>query len=64
MEIKDIKSVELDRSVPFKHVIRLKDATGHSLEVIPVNEADGYAQFTVVYKAWVNHKDFHPKEER
>ncbi len=62
MNINQIHSIELDRSRNFKHVIRLKDANEHSLEVIPVKESTAWEQFVHVYKAWVNHKDFHPKK--
>ena len=63
LEISDIRSIELDRSTPFHHCIRMKDASGHSLEIIKVNEVDGWAQFVHVYKAWSSHKDFKGKEK-
>ena len=64
LQISQIKSVELDRSKPFHHVIRLKDANGHSLEVIPVNESTGYEQFKAVYIAWASHESFNPKTKK
>ncbi len=64
MEIKNVKSIELDRSIPFRHVVKLKDSTGHTLETIPVNESTGWEQFSLIYKSWCNHPDFHPKQKK
>ncbi len=61
LKISDIRSVELDREKPFHHCIRLKDASGYSLEVIPVNESEEWAQFETVYKAWCQHPHFNGK---
>ena len=64
MEINQIKSIELDRSKPFKHCIRVKDATGHTIEIIPVKESTGWEQFNEVWKALCAHPDFHPEPRK
>jgi hypothetical protein len=61
MNIKDIKSIELDRSKPFNHVVRIKDITGHSIQVIPVKESNEWEQFQTIFKAWAEHPDFSPE---
>ena len=55
--ISKIGSIELDRSVPFSHVVRIKDRTGYSLEVIPVQESTGFEQFKLIYESWAKHPD-------
>jgi len=50
-QLTDITSVELDRSKPFKHVIRLKNGDT-TLEVIPVTETQGDAMLQKITKAW------------
>jgi len=64
MNIADVKSIELDRSVPFKHCIRLKDATGYTLETIPISETAGWEKFVEITKAWENHPDYNPKVKK
>lgn len=58
MEVSQIKSVELDRTVPFKHCVLIKDATGYIMEMIMVEEAKEWEQFMVIYQAWASHPDF------
>jgi len=58
MEIKDIKSLELDRTKAFQHCIRFKDYAGMTMEVLMVNDSEEWAQFEKVYRAWVNHPDY------
>jgi len=64
MRISDVKSIELDRSVPFKHCIRLKNGIGETLELIPISETGGWEKFIEVTKAWENHPDFNPKVKK
>ena len=61
MEISDIKSIELDRSVMFRHCIRIKDTTEHTIELIPVKENVGWEQFKEVVFAWTTHPDYNGK---
>ncbi len=58
MEIRDIHSIELDRSSPFRHCIRVKDKAENTLQEIPVSEVAGYEKLMVVVNAWQNHKDY------
>ncbi len=58
MEIRDIHSIELDRSKPFNHVIRIKDRNEDTLQEIPVSEVAGYEKLMVVVKAWSEHWDY------
>jgi len=61
MKISDIVSIELDRSKPFSHVIRIKDKAENTLQEIPVSEVAGYEKLMVVVNAWTNHKDYKGK---
>ena len=61
MRISQIDSIELDRSKPFNHCVRIKDAMGNSIQVVPVKESAGWEQFSVIYKAWVSHEEFNKK---
>ncbi len=63
-QISKIVSVELDRSRNFRHCIRFKDATGHTMEIIKVKESTGYEQFETVWKALCAHPDFHPEPRK
>ena len=58
MKISQIDSIELDRSKPFNHCVRIKDAMGNSIQVVPVKESAGWEQFSVIYKAWAEHPEF------
>ena len=64
MRISDVRSVESDRSRPFRHCINLKDCTGHILESIPINETAGWEKFVEITKAWENHPDYNPKVKK
>jgi hypothetical protein len=61
MKISDIHSVELDRTKPFNHVIRIKDKHGHSLQVVPVKENVENEQLKLITNAWLNHPDANPE---
>ena len=61
MQISQIKSVELDRSVPFNHCVRIKNSLGDSIQVIPVKESNEWEQFQTIFKAWAEHPDFYPE---
>ena len=58
MEIRQIASIELDRSKPFKHEILFRDSTGYILDRQLVDESKAWEQFKVVYEAWCNHPEF------
>ena len=61
MEVNDIHSVELDMSKPFNHCIRIKDKSGHSLQVIPVKENAGNEQLRLITEAWLAHPRANPE---
>ena len=61
MQISQIHSVELDRSVPFNHCVRIKNSIGDSIQVIPVKESNEREQFSLIYKTWAEHPDFNPE---
>ena len=58
MNISEIASIELDRTVMFRHCIRIKDRTGHTIELIPVKENVEWEQFQEVVHAWTKHKEY------
>lgn len=58
MNIRQIKSIELDRSKPFNHKVLIKDETGYVMQEIKVEESKGWEQFALIYKAWCEHPDF------
>lgn len=58
MNIANIRSIELDRTKPFKHEILIKDDTGFIMERIPVTEVAGWEKLNEVYQAWCNHPDY------
>jgi len=60
MQVEDIHSVELDMTTPFRHVIRIKDKTGHSLQVVPVKENAGNEQLALITNAWLSHPKAQP----
>ena len=64
MDISTIASVELDRSVPFHHTIRIKDHTGFTMETIPVNDSTGWEQFEEVWVALCKHPEFNLKGKK
>jgi len=66
VQISQIHSVELDRSRPFEHCVRIKDSHGHSIQVIPVKESNEWEQFKLVYEAWASHPEanFEPPTEQ
>lgn len=51
-QINKITSIELDRSKPFRHVIRIKQGD-FTLETIPVKETNGNEVLQIVTKAWL-----------
>mgnify|MGYP000430339267 CR=1 FL=1 len=64
MKIADVRSIELCRTIPFKHRIIFYDNTGYELDSIPVTEIAGWEKFTEVYQAWCAHPDFNPKVKK
>lgn len=57
-QISQIKSIELCRTRPFKHVINIKSDNDYVLEAIPVNESEEWAQYQKVIEAWFQHPEY------
>ena len=50
--VERIHSVELDMVKPFKHVIRIKDINGYTMEELPVTQTNGNAALALITKKW------------
>ena len=61
MQISDIGSVELDRTVAFSHRILIKDKTGHILQSVPVKENVEWEQLMKITDAWLSNPLAHPE---
>lgn len=53
MEINQISSIELDRTKPFAHVIKMKDEHGYVLEEVKVLESNGNEVLAKITEAWL-----------
>ncbi len=52
MELHEITSIELDRTLPFEQCIRLKIGE-HTEELLPVKQTNATYMFGVIYKKWI-----------
>jgi len=62
MDISQIKSIELDRTVLFDHKVRIKDSLGYDIQVVPVKENVEWEQYMLICQKWMQHPDFNPSQ--